>query len=778
MIWFLVATGLAYTGLGEWTEGLTLLVSIVPLIGMDAFLHRRTQASTEALGQTLAPTSSVLRDGGWKVVPSLELVPGDRVRITAGEGLPADVVFVSTENVQTDESSLTGESLPVGKRAYEDGSEPPDVEGEGVVYVDGLHWGFAGTRMLTGHGEALVVHTGRATWYGDIVRSSRAGHERTPLQAAIGQLVSLLLVFAGVLCVMLAAIRFRQGHGVVDALVSAATLAVAALPEEFPVVFTVFLGVGVYRLAKRKALVRRAVSVENIGRITCIASDKTGTMTMGLLRLEHLVPAPGLTESELLGIASLASRDESGDPLDLAILSRSAGLVPPQTSPRVLEVHPYTERRRRETAIVEDEQGVLAVTKGSPETILAACSIAAAERDAWLAEVDRLAAGGHKVLACASWRLHGPWVGGEPDRDGSFAGLLACEDPVRDGVADAVAECRAAGMRIVMITGDHPATAESVARALGIGGSSPRVILGEDAEAGASLTDVDVVARALPSHKLSIVRALRAAGELVAVTGDGVNDVPALQAADVGIAMGNRGTRSAREAASIVLLDDDFTTVVRAVAEGRQLFRNLQASFQYLLSIHIPLVLTATFIPFTGHPVLYLPIHVVWLEAIIHPTAMLVFQGLPSPGRLPPRRGRRTTGFFSPREWILLGVVGGTITLAILRGYERSLAPQGHVEHARAMAMLLLSASSSFLSGILGRFRTRSALVMTVLPILLVAVLVQPASVARLLHLQPLHAADWARGLSAAGAATLLPFALLDALPAWWRRRRPRARRP
>jgi Ca2+-transporting ATPase len=268
----------------------------------------------------------------------------------------------------------------------------------------------------------------------------------------------------------------------------------------------------------------------------------------------------------------------------------------------------------------------MAYTKGAAEVVLSLVSLSPADRQRWVDQVSALAESGHKVIACAWQPLHA-WTGAEPVSDFRLAGLLAFEDPVRDGVAVAVAACQAAGIRVIIVTGDHPVTARAIARDIGLGGAAPVVISGEQMQAAidqsesAALRHVHVIARAAPAQKLALVRALQARGEIVAVTGDGVNDVPALQAADIGIAMGQRGTRSAREVSAIVLLDDNFRTIVQAIAEGRQLFRNLQLSFQYILMIHIPLVITAALIPLAGYPLLYLPTHIVWLEMLIHPTA-------------------------------------------------------------------------------------------------------------------------------------------------------------
>ena len=363
MLWFLVGTSVLFAILGDQIEAITLAVAVLPLVGMDAFLHRRTEASTRGLATRLAVTARVLRDGAIVELPSSNLVPGDLVEVRSGEPFPADGLIAEAEDVQVDESALTGESLPVGKLVYlSDGAAGP--------LIDGVHWGSAGTRLLTGRARMRIAYTGAETLYGEIVRLALQGsHARTPLQMAIGRLVSVLLAAALLMCAILAVIRLYQGYGVVDALLSAVTLAVAALPEEFPVVFTFFLGAGVYRLAKRQALVRRAVAVENIGRVTCICSDKTGTMTEGRLLLAHRDPAADTSEDTLLETAVLASRADSADPLDAALLqwpratNTGAG--------KRIRTFPFTEARRCETAIWQrsaDEYE--AAVKGAPETVL------------------------------------------------------------------------------------------------------------------------------------------------------------------------------------------------------------------------------------------------------------------------------------------------------------------------------------------------------------------------------------------------------------------------
>jgi P-type Ca2+ transporter type 2C len=752
MVWLLVATAFLFAWLGDYIEASVLALALVPIAGMDAYLHQRTQATTEGLAGRLTTQARVLRDGRRRDIPSAELVPGDLIIVNESESFPADGILVAGVNLQADESALTGEAMPVRKRPVK------GVAGEGETSLDNEHWGAAGTRLLTGEARLRVVFTGGKTLYGEIVRFAREGqHERTPLQSAISTLVAWLVVIALLVCVVLAATRYYQGFGLLDAFLSAVTLAVAALPEEFPVAFTFFLGVGVYRLARRQALVRRAVVVENIGRVTCICSDKTGTITEGKVTLAHSLPVEAIDAVELRRCAAIASRPGSGDPIDVAVLE---GMVSPTET--LLATFPFTEDRRRETSAVRDGgSGFLVAAKGAPETIFSMSSLSPEEKTTWLAKTEEFAGAGRKVLACAKKSLS-HWSGEEPDQGYQFLGLLAFVDPVRDGVREAVAKAQAAGIRVIMVTGDHLTTAAAIAREIGLGGETPRIIEGEQLKGLVSsreLEEFDEVARAIPAQKLDLVRALKASGEIVAVTGDGVNDVPALQGADIGIAMGERGTRTAREVASIVLLDDNFRTIVRAIAEGRQLFRNLKLSFAYLLMMHLPLVATAALVPFAGFPLLYLPMHIVWLELIIHPTALLVFQELPASDKLDPVQRNSKLRFFSWQEWTLIASIGALVIAMIVVGYARSLGPSNDVEHARTMALVALVVASATMAAGLTRLRTLSSAIAVLATIGSAVLLVQIAPLAKLLHLSPLHADDWLiAGLSGAIVASLAAF--------------------
>ncbi|WP_415061530.1 cation-translocating P-type ATPase [Bdellovibrio sp.] len=754
MIWFLVGIGSIFFLVGEPSEGLVLFVAILPLLFMDAILHRRTQASIRSLKSQLASQVLVIRQGVEQTLPSQELVPGDLVRISSGEYLPADGFFEQTDGLQVDESLLTGEAFPItkGPLAFQDSW----LNSKDEVLVEAQQLGHAGTRVLTGHGFLRILFTGRQTAYGEIVDSvGRLPHERTPLQKAITKLVQVLVYSAAVFCLLLAAVRIYQGYGWLDALLSAATLAVAAIPEEFPVVFTFFLGVGVYRLATKHALVRRAVSVENIGRVTQICTDKTGTITIGQLKLVHLDVAPSESEENLLWVASQASDRVGMDPVDQAINERAQEKAIPHL--QRLRVFPFTEDRKREAAFVKNSQGQdICCLKGAPEMVLSMSKLSIEERAQWLEKTSRWAQDGHKVLACAQRTLTSQDLTQEPQEDFIFCGLLAFEDPPRKEVAAAISYCQKNGIRVLMITGDHRETALAIGKDIGLGQGSPVVVSAEDeAEKFAEswladhpdfLKGLDIVARCNPLQKLRIVSALRHSGELVAVTGDGVNDVPALKAADIGIAMGERGTRSAKEVASIILMDDNFSTIVNAIREGRQLFLSLKKSFEYLLLIHIPLVLTAALIPLMGYPLLYLPVHVVWLELLIHPSALFAFQQKSSDkqkDRLQIHERSKNLFFFSRREGWWLSILGLVFTGVLTLSYVSSFSESGDATHARAKALALLTLWSAMIVAALTGLREIASRLIFTGTVLSAVLIIQIPWFSKLLHLSGLHGEDW-----------------------------------
>lgn len=748
MIWFLVGIGVAFLFAGERGDAITLFVAVLPLLFMDAFLHWRTQASTATLKGQLSSVAKVLRDGREIELNSRELVPGDLVILSPGLLLPADGIFEKAADIQIDESVLTGESLPISKAAFV-AADPFALAHLQESKVAPSTLGYAGTRVLTGSGLLRVLFTGARTSYGEIVQSvSRMPHVRTPLQESIGRMVRFL-VFASIgFCVLLAGVRIYQGHGWLDALLSAATLAVAAIPEEFPVVFSFFLGVGVYRLAKKRALVRKAVSVENIGRTTQICTDKTGTLTLGSLKLAH---TDASASEEALLRAALVASSSATDPMDLAIRDGASGRG--ISEPPRYQTIPFTEDRKREAGFAElSPERALVCIKGSPETVLGLSSLKPEELRDWRARVSAWAKGGHKVIGVAQMELARTEARGEPEGGYTFLGLLAFEDPVRPEVAAAMAYCRENGIRVLMVTGDHPETAVAIARDAGLVTDTAHVV---SAEAEAEkfqedwleknpqfLKNLHVVARCTPLQKLRVVNALKRAGELVVVTGDGVNDVPALKAADIGIAMGERGTRSAKEVSSIILADDNFRTIVSAIREGRQLFKNLRMSFEYLLLIHFPLVSVAALLPLAGYPLVFLPVHIVWLELILHPTALLAFQARAKTER---EEGGERRAFFSKSEVAQILLAGLVVAFALGGVFLSGLGESEDPAYARAKAMAVLTLWSAGVAVGLTQLRSRVANGLAVLTVISSVVLIQGAQVFRFTKLAPLNVVDWAQ---------------------------------
>jgi Ca2+-transporting ATPase len=760
MIWFLLGVGIIFIFVGNTGEAIIVFAAILPLVFMDAILHWRTQASTRSLKGGLISKVTVLRNNRSILIDSRELVPGDLLEVKPGLFLPADGILEDASTLQLDESALTGEAFAVHKKSFDRNAF--ELSENPTVLVDPAMLTYAGTRVLSGTGTMRVLFTGKNTTYGEIVQSvAQLPHERTPLQKSLTQLLRYLIFAAAILCLVLAAVRIYQGHGWLDALLSAATLAIAAFPEEFPVVFTFFLGVGVYRLAKKRALVRRAVSVENIGRVTCICTDKTGTITAGVLQLTHLDAAGGLAEADLLQAAFAASDNNGTDPVDLAICQTAAAKALPVQ--RRAKTFPFTEVRKRETAVIQNSGGTYtAYLKGAPETVLAMSNFGDEQRKLWNEKTAAWARGGHKVLACARKNLNSGEVSAEPDSGFEFCGLLAFEDPLRSEVAGAMAYCEKNKIKVIMLTGDHVETALAIAKEAGLGGVAPVVVSAEDnsekfseawlAENEGFLKGLDVIARCTPLQKLSIVNALKKAGELVAVTGDGVNDVPALKAADIGIAMGERGTRSAKEVASIILVDDNFRTIVGAIMEGRQLFTNLRQSFKYLLLIHMPFVLTAAAIPLMGYPLLYLPVHIVWLELIIHPSALFAFQ----------QSANNSSAIFNgqknflSRNDLIIILLGGLAFTAVV-GLFYLMGLKTDTGHARSSAMCLLTLWSGGLVAYFSKLKTKAAVAIAVCTFASSVILIQTPFPAKILMLSPLHFTDW---LFAAGVTVLLLFGM------------------
>ena len=724
MFLLLVGAALLYLPLGEPRESIFLLLMVVLMLGMTLYQEGRTERALRALRDLSAPAATVVRDGHRQRVPAADLVAGDVVVLTEGDRVPADAVVVETSGLLADESLLTGESVPVGKRAGV-ASAPPAPPGGAD-----LPWVFAGSLVVQGDALAQVTATGANSELGRIgaalgaIRppSGRLQQETQTLArrlAMLGLAVSVLLVLL---------LGWRSGNWL-QALLAGVALSMSVLPAEFPVILTVFPAIGAWRLARHRVLTRRLAAIEILGSTSVLCVDKTGTLTenrMALRRLWHAGTghdvAPGVPLApplrDLLDAAVRASRPQSPDPLEEALRQAEAA-QPARTArePHANLVREYglTANRPALIRIWSDGTATFAAAKGAPETIAALC--AEEERAPALAAAADMARAGLRVLAVAEARgIAPPWPEDPAAWRYRLLGLVALADPLRADIPDAVAECRRAGVRVLMITGDHPETACAIARQAGLadGGAvtGPELARLDAAELAARLEGVSVCARIVPGQKLAIVRALQRHGAVVAMTGDGVNDAPALRAANVGVAMGLRGTDVAREAAELTLLDDRFPALVQALRAGRRIFSNMRKSMRYVAAAHVPITVLALLPPLLGWPVLLYPAHIVFLELVIDPACSLAFENEPEEPDLMRRPPRPHDESVLDRRALLAALLRGlwaALLVAACYGWALARLP-GQEAAATAFAAVILCNLGLLLShrqrGLLAALRT------------------------------------------------------------------------
>jgi Ca2+-transporting ATPase len=712
MVLLLAAVAAVEFLLGERRDAVILLSAILPIAGMDIFLEWKSESALAALRKLTVRRAKVWRDGALAERPATELVPGDRIVLQEGDLVPADARLVESTDLQLDESALTGESDAVAKTP-------------GIGPAAAL---LAGTTVLSGRGSAIVEIIGRKTEYGKLARLvSEVEEKPTPLQVLLHRLLKRLLPLAIFFCLAVIVAQRLRGAPWPRSVLGGLVLAMAAVPEEFPVVFALFLSLGAFRLARHRALIRELTAVETLGAATVACADKTGTLTEGRLEVAFLLgpggrwsPSSGpLPEwgREMLETLLLASEQEPYDPLDqaLARFARAAGVDPAQVyrTHELLREHPFEPRGKYHTHTWRVRGTTFAASKGAPETILAR-TIPEDGRSA-AESVWREAVGGnsHRWIGVARGHIGDPK--GPPDRESDesnlkLLGFVAFRDPPRRSAREAVEACRSAGVRVLMITGDHAQTALAVAREVGIASEERDVMTGPESERlapeefSAACRRVRVFARATPELKLRVVEALTASGETVAMTGDGINDAPALKAAAIGVAMGKRGTEVAREASRLVLLDDDFATLVEAIREGRKVFDDIRHAFGYLLAVHVPIILLALLPPLLGWPLLLLPAEIVWIELLIHPTSSLVFPFEPSSEDLmsrPPRPA--TSGFFAPGQVSHAVLSGLAMTGVSLASFAMALDRGAAAARSHAIVTLFVCFAMLILSG---RWRT------------------------------------------------------------------------
>ena len=722
MILVLIGAAIVSGIVGEPPDAIAIVV-IVLLNGVIGFVQEyRAERAVAALKLLAASTARVRRGGRTTELSALQLVPGDVVLLEAGNTIPADLRLIDTVQLKVDESPLTGESVPVEKRT------DPLHEPEAPL-GDRVNLAYKGTSVTYGRGSGLVVATGMQTELGRI--AAMLGNEeavKTPLQKRLALFGRRLALVSLAICAIVFAIGVLRDEAVVLMFLTAVSLAVAAIPEALPAVVTVSLALGARRMVKKQALIRRLPAVETLGSVTYICSDKTGTLTQNKMRVEQLIVngqlESGSTSEEeswrrlmkAMALSNDATRHEDGhmigDPTEVALFQgaeeRGYGKAEwLEQAPRVAEL-PFDSDRKCMTTLHREGSEVVAFTKGAPEQVVALCdgqltgdARTVLDPAALLEQADRMAASGLRVLALA-YRVW-PDLPAEltPDcieRGLTFLGLVGLMDPPREEAREAVSLCKSAGITPVMITGDHPATARAIALRLGIIEDGGAVMTGQELaklpleEYEARVEGIRVYARVSPEQKITIVKGLQDQGEFVAMTGDGVNDAPALQRADIGIAMGLAGTDVAREAAHMILLDDNFSTIVTAVREGRRIFDNIRKFIKYALSCNTAEVWTIFLAPFLGLPIPLLPIHILWINLVTDGLPGLALavepeeRGLMERAPRPPGESIFAGGMWQGILWI--GLLMGGVTLVTQAWAYRT----GHA-HWQTMVFTVLTLS-------------------------------------------------------------------------------------
>ncbi len=700
MFLLLLGAGSIYLLMGDVHDALILLGFVFVIIAVTVLQERRTEKALDALRDLSSPRALVMRAGDALRIPGREVVRDDILILSEGDRVSADGRVLTAHELAVDESLLTGESLAVAKSAAEDSNV------------------FAGTLVTSGQGIVQVSAIGSATELGRIGKSLQSiSSEVSPLQREIGLLARRLAIVAITLCLAITALYVFNRGGWLDGFLAGITLAMSILPQEFPVIMIIFLAFGARRIAQQRVLTRRLSAIETLGETTVLCVDKTGTLTENRMAVRGLIVGEQqfdvLNESELkelpehfhelLEYCVLASEIEPHDPMEQAFhrmanqhLANTEHLHADWGLTREYELSPALLAMSHLWSIPGQRRNAVAC-KGAPEAIADLCHLGELQKERITGQAAAMADRGLRVLGVAKASHHGePLPAIQHDFDFEFLGLVGLADPLRPEVPAAVEECRRAGIRVVMITGDHPRTASAIAAHAGIDGS--RILTGAELSQNIDIKNVGVFARVTPQQKLSIVERLKGSGEVVAMTGDGVNDAPALKAAHIGIAMGKRGTDVAREAASLVLLDDDMSAIVHAIRLGRRIFGNLRQAMIYTLAVHIPIIGLSILPLLFGLPLILAPIHIAFLELVIDPACSIVFEAEEADDQVmhrPPRSQQERLISFGH---ISLSMVQGILTTLVVSLLYWTALNAGIVNNeVRTLAFVALITANSIL---------------------------------------------------------------------------------
>ena len=711
MFLLLIACGAMYLLLGDIQEAVLLLSFVFVIMGITLYQERKTERALEALRDLSSPRALVIRDGVEKRIPGREVVRGDILALSEGDRVSADAVVLGCVNLSVDESLLTGESVPVRKTAAEGTPELTQPGGDDLPFV------YSGTMVVQGHGIAKVTATGVHTQLGMIGKALQTvEHEDTLLKKETGRMVRLLAMVGFALCVLVVVVYSLTRGDWIQGVLAGITLAMAMLPEEFPVVLTIFLALGAWRMSRQRVLTRRVPAIETLGSATVLCVDKTGTLTLNQMSVKKLyargryhpctdsgqAPLPE-TFHELLEFGILSSQTDPFDPMEKAIkqlgdwyLARTEHIHENWTL-----VHEYPLSKEllslsRVWKSADGEDYVIAA-KGAPEAIADLCHLNNEELRELSMHIGELADEGLRVLGVAKAGFRPVSLpSGQHEFSFEFIGLIGLADPVRPTVPKAIDECYTAGIRVVMITGDYPGTARNIASQIGLAPhdaciTGPELNAMSDTELRERIRGINIFARVVPEQKLRIVRALKAVGEIVAMTGDGVNDAPALKSAHIGIAMGGRGTDVARESSSLVLLDDDFSSIVRAVRMGRRIFDNIRKAIAYIFAIHVPIAGMSLIPVLLDWPLVLLPVHIVFLELIIDPACSVIFEAEREEADVMNRPPRKPQERLFGTRTILLSLLQGAVVLGIVLAMFGISMSRGRGEaEARALSFTTL----------------------------------------------------------------------------------------
>lgn len=679
MFLLLIGAAIIYFILGEPRDGAIMLIFVIGVISIDIMQEWKTDKTLNALKDLSAPHITVIRDSREQVIESRNLVPGDLMIISEGVKIPADGEILKCSDLCVDESSLTGEAEGVWKTTVDDAKPASDYWRRDYCY--------AGTLVTQGSALICVAKTGASTEYGKIgANAASAPQKSTPLQRQTGSLVKICSIIAFVLFVMVVVIMYFNltDHAfrarIIESILSGITLAMAMIPEEFPVILTVFLSMGAFRLAKRNSLVRKLPSVETLGAVSVLCVDKTGTITMNKMTVKDIWALNGNADC-LIETMGLGCETNAYDPMEKAMLDYceehgiSKGHI---FGGKLISEYPFTNELKMMGHVWKHDGEIIIAAKGSPERIFSICNLSDKERILCKEKAESMSKQGLRVIAIGMMK---PESKSDIPKDITdcrlkLCGLIGLADPPRKSVKGDIEKCTKAGIRVVMITGDNGITASSIARQIGMP-NCDKIITGDelnnmsDEKLRERVKDVSIFSRVIPEHKMRIVKAFKDNGEIVAMTGDGVNDAPALKYADIGIAMGKRGSEVSREAADLILMDDNFSTIVDTIRNGRRIYDNIRKAIGYVFVIHIPIAFTALLAPLMKiNPASFplLPLHVVLLELIIDPTCSIVLERQPAERDIMERKPR------NPSENIL---TANLLIKSVLQGFTMFAASFG-----------------------------------------------------------------------------------------------------